>query len=98
MANAMKAMKSHGGSTKVSVVEDQFFKLSEMENFLDAEDAKAMKDKVDKDDDDSIDYFGSDMEENESEVPTLMYKDLFGTAGEEGICTYVYSLFMYHMF
>jgi len=84
MANAMKAMKSHGGSTKVSVVEDQFFKLSEMENFLDAEDAKAMKDKVDKDDDDSIDYFGSDMEENESEVPTLMYKDLFGTAGEEG--------------
>ena len=83
-------MKSHGGSTNVSVVEDQFFKLSEMENFLDAEDAKAMKDKVDKDDDDSIDYFGSDMEDNESEIPALMYKDLFGTVEEKGtyyLCT-----------
>merc|ERR1719357_902857 len=66
---------------KESVVEDQFFKLSEMENFLDAEDAKAMKDKkVDADDDDnedSIDYFGSDMDEEDSEAPGLMYKDLF---------------------
>ena len=78
MANAMKAMKS---KNKESVVEDQFFKLSEMENFLDAEDAKAMKDKkVDADDDDnedSIDYFGSDMDEEDSEAPGLMYKDLF---------------------
>ena len=40
-----------------------------------------MKDKkVDADDDDnedSIDYFGSDMDEEDSEAPGLMYKDLF---------------------
>ena len=76
MTNALKAMKSN----QESVEEDQFFKLDEMENFLDAEDAKAMKDTEDndtEDKDDGIDYFASDMDEDDSETPNLMYKDLF---------------------
>ena len=76
MTNALKAMKSN----QESVEEDQFFKLNEMENFLDAEDAKAMKDTDDNEadgKDDGIDYFGSDMDEDDTETPNLMYKDLF---------------------
>jgi len=82
MTNALKAMKSN----QESVEEDQFFKLDEMENFLDAEDAKAMKDTEDneaEDNDDGIDYFASDMDEDDTETPNLMYKDLFDPISQE---------------
>ena len=82
MTNALKAMKSN----QESVEEDQFFKLDEMENFLDAEDAKAMKDTEDneaEDKDDGIDYFASDMDEDDTETPNLMYKDLFDPISQE---------------
>ena len=39
-----------------------------------------MKDTEDneaEDNDDGIDYFASDMDEDDSETPNLMYKDLF---------------------
>ena len=57
-----------------------------------------MKDKkVDADDDneDSIDYFGSDMDEEDSEAPALMYKDLFdpvNEANEQGNLTFIFIL------
>ena len=81
MTNALKAMRSN----QESVEEDQFFKLDEMENFLDAEDAKAMKDTEDNEaeDDDGIDYFASDMDEDDTETPNLMYKDLFDPISQE---------------
>merc|ERR1711862_961292 len=83
MENAMKALKSNQGS--ISVTENKFFKLDEMENFLDAEDAKAMKDKKDDndaEDDDDIDYFGSDMDQDDSEAAALMYNDFFDQVQE----------------
>ena len=83
MQNAMKALKSRGTSKK-NAVEDKFFNLDEMEKFLDAEDAKAMKNssKQNEEDPNEIDYFGSDFDEtnsenSESEVKNLMYKDFF---------------------
>ena len=83
MQNAMKALKSRGTSKK-NAVEDKFFNLDEMEKFLDAEDAKAMKNssKQIEEDPNEIDYFGSDFDEtnsenSESEVKNLMYKDFF---------------------
>ena len=85
MANAMKALKSQGGggfSKKNNVVEDQFFSLDEMENFLDAEDRKVTKPSEDNNDDDNdVDYFGSDFEDEDeeglNELKKIKYKDYF---------------------
>lgn len=73
MANAMKALKS----ATTNVVEDEFFKLDEMEKFLDAEDAKAMKDQDVDQKDDGIDYFEDDTGDDEDESAAMMYKDFF---------------------
>ena len=84
MANAMKAMKSRGGQTQESEIEDQFLKLDEMDKFLDAEDAKAMRESPDVDDNDDIDYFGASEEEDNDEVTKTMYKDFFEKATDSG--------------
>ena len=82
MKNALKAIKSRGSGKTSGVVEDKFFNIDEMEQFLDAEDAKSMKNKSDElDEDNVIDYFASDENfESSEEVETLMYKDYFDSA------------------
>jgi len=85
MANAMKAMKSN---TKRSEIEDNFFRLDDMEKFLDGEDAKAMRESKsdpNEDQEDGIDYFASDLDGEDDENDDLgddkaskvMYKDFF---------------------
>lgn len=90
--------ETKGESTKVSngkgpsVVDDQFFKLSEMEAFLDGEDKKELdrlngkrsaKDEMADDDDDEIDYFDSlsdnedSDEEGEQNGKDIMFADFF---------------------
>ena len=82
MKNALKAIKSRGSGKTSGVVEDKFFNIDEMEQFLDAEDAKSMKNKSDElDEDNVIDYFASDENfESSEDVETLMYKDYFDSA------------------
>jgi len=81
LSNAMQAIKNQGSGHSNSVTEDKFFKLDEMEKFLDDEDIKAMRDvKEDNDDDDDIDYFASDDDEddnNDGDNVKTMYKDFF---------------------
>lgn len=82
--NSRSDVVSHG---RPSIVDDQFFKLSEMEAFLDGEDKKEMlkldgKAKADTDSEDDIDYFNddlSDVEEND-----LKYSEFFDTNGKDG--------------
>ena len=79
MSNAMQAIKNRGSGDPNSVTEDKFFKLDEMEKFLDDEDSKAMRD-VTEDNDDEIDYFASDDDDgddNDAENVKTMYKDFF---------------------
>ncbi|XP_036321496.1 U3 small nucleolar ribonucleoprotein protein MPP10 [Rhagoletis pomonella] len=74
-----------------SVVDDKFFKLSEMEEFLEEEDAKEMrrnKRKTEDSIDAGVNYFAEDLgiedddDDNEAEAnPT--YKDFFDEDGEE---------------
>ena len=79
MKNALKAIKSRGSGKASGVVEDKFFNIDEMEQFLDAEDAKSMKNKSEElDEENVIDYFASDENfESSEDVETLMYKDYF---------------------
>ncbi|XP_037957742.1 U3 small nucleolar ribonucleoprotein protein MPP10 [Teleopsis dalmanni] len=67
-----------------SVVDDKFFKLDEMADFLDAEDAKEVRKQKNKpkiDDNDGIDYFAEDLGEDDadddSENDHMNYKDFF---------------------
>ena len=98
MANAMKALKSQGGGggsfkKDNNALEDQFFRIDEMEKFLDAEDRKVTKPSEDNEDDDDVDYFGSDFEDEDeeglNELKKIKYKDYFdpvtGTINEEEI-------------
>ena len=81
MANAMKAMKSRGQNQE-SEIEDQFLQLDEMDKFLDAEDAKAMRGSPEVDDNDDIDYFGASEGEDgdDGTIMKTMYKDFFEKA------------------
>lgn len=63
---------------KKSIVDDQFFKLSEMEQFLQIEDRRA--EKSDQDDDTGIDLFSSMEDTNREE--SMKYGDFFDGEGE----------------
>ncbi len=88
MENAMKSLKKNSVRSQV---EDNFFKLSEMEKFLDKEDAneerrrlrqeKGLEQESDDDDSGSIDYFEEGDEEDEEDAAT--YKDYFNTTGDD---------------
>lgn len=73
LSQAFKAMKSNANNDGI---EDKFLKLDEMDRFLDAEDAKAMRNNVEERDDDGIDYFDDDEQEEEADEK-VMYKDFF---------------------
>nr|CAG4637173.1 EOG090X09DZ [Ceriodaphnia reticulata]SVE73056.1 EOG090X09DZ [Ceriodaphnia reticulata] len=67
------------GKIRKTEVDDQFFKVGEMEKFLEKEEAEKPKHKDDDDDEESVDFFediGSDDEENEAAVKAK-YKDFF---------------------
>lgn len=68
-------------NNSTSVVDDDFFKLSEMESFLDSEDKKEL-DRLNGKYDNSgdIDYFESGHDDNES-GKDLMFTDFFDTEG-----------------
>lgn len=77
---------NHGRS---SIVDDQFFKLSEMEAFLDSEDKKEVqklngKPDANEDSEEDIDYFNDDLSDEEED--NLKYSEFFdakGTAEDE---------------
>lgn len=68
---------------KKSIVDDEFFKLREMEAFLIAEDEKEICKKKGKflKDDITINYFGNNLDSSEEE--NINYKDFFDDDGEE---------------
>nr|XP_014093461.2 U3 small nucleolar ribonucleoprotein protein MPP10 [Bactrocera oleae] len=83
-----KIKKKRQGRT--SVVDDKFFKLSEMEAFLEDEDAKEMRRKNKKGDntlDATVDYFADDFgvegEEEDEEDANPAYKDFFDEEDED---------------
>ena len=67
--------KKGGGRT--TQVDDQFFKVSEMEKFLDVEDRKEMKNKDEEDSEDDLDLFegGDDTEENYKDYKYNVYSE-----------------------
>ncbi|XP_066995548.2 U3 small nucleolar ribonucleoprotein protein MPP10 [Anabrus simplex] len=83
--------------TKPSVVDDKFFKLQDLERYLDREDRKENQhnkkratgiDEGDDDDDESIDYFQDTLsdeedEENEGGGTDMYYKDFFDPPDED---------------
>jgi U3 small nucleolar RNA-associated protein MPP10 len=73
---AARAFKNRG---KKSIVDDQFFKLSEMEQFLQIEDRRA--EKSDQDEDTGIDLFTSIDDTNREE--SMKYGDFFDQQNEE---------------
>lgn len=103
MRGAMEALrartagKSGEKSRPETVSEDRFFKLDEMDKFLDAEDAKeaARRDGFEEDDDDEVELFEGFSSEDEEAVeeassswsssqPKAMYADLFGPEDRQG--------------
>merc|ERR1712018_1035051 len=90
MKNALQSMRSQTGLKEIkekdsthsgrSEVEDQFFKLDEMEAFLDNQDALESK-KIAREEkeqhDEDIDLFGEDWEGEDEESRGLTYKDYF---------------------
>ncbi|CAD7086156.1 unnamed protein product [Hermetia illucens] len=81
--------KKQKKSGRKSVVDDQFFKLSEMEEFLKAEDEKEMRKQKSKpgrseEDVEEIDYFKSEeSEEDDEEEEDFKYGDFFDGDEEE---------------
>jgi len=61
---------------KKSIVDDKFFKLSEMEKFLECEDKKEMNNDEQKSDEDELDLFNTGDDEDEEEEKE-MYNDYF---------------------
>ncbi|XP_012158293.1 U3 small nucleolar ribonucleoprotein protein MPP10 [Ceratitis capitata] len=86
-----KEIKKKGKKMRSSVVDDKFFKLSEMESFLEEEDAKEMRRNKRKADDSAeatFDYFAEDLgvedEDGEEEDENPTYKEFFDDEdGEE---------------
>jgi U3 small nucleolar RNA-associated protein MPP10 len=69
--------------TRASVVDDQFFKLSEMEAFLDNEDKLAMGEGgVQNEDDDDLDYFRDIPSSGDQEG--IHYEDFFDPPSKDG--------------
>lgn len=77
---------NRSNSFKKSIVDDEFFKLDEMETFLRAEDSK-VEDKsgdIDSDSDDgSIDLFKSDSDKEDDDVKKAKFKDFFVSKPED---------------
>ncbi|CAG0889832.1 unnamed protein product [Cyprideis torosa] len=60
-----------------SVVDDEFFHLSEMERFLDEEDKKYERGEDGEESDEDVDWFADEAEDQEEDRP-IRYKDFFG--------------------
>lgn len=71
-----KLHKKKDKSVAKSVVDDDFFKLSEMEEFLDKMEQENLPD-------DDIDYFEDTPSDAESQTKEAKYDDFFGTPGSE---------------
>ncbi|XP_065566235.1 U3 small nucleolar ribonucleoprotein protein MPP10-like isoform X2 [Artemia franciscana] len=72
---------------KPSIVDDKFFKLSEMEEFLKREDRKE-ENGGDEDDEDSIDYFAedeSDVEGSDNDESGPRFRDFFDNPADSGV-------------
>ncbi|KAK9886725.1 hypothetical protein WA026_017642 [Henosepilachna vigintioctopunctata] len=83
-------LKVPHNSVKKSVVDDNFFKLHEMNEFLDAEEKKLNSDSgtqqelLDSDEEESIDLFAEDYEDSGDEEARLVkYKDFFSSTEEK---------------
>ncbi|XP_023239068.1 U3 small nucleolar ribonucleoprotein protein MPP10-like [Centruroides sculpturatus] len=76
-------------SLSTSIVDDKFFKLSELEEFLNSEDLKESKEQSDDDssDEDFIDYFEDISSDSDDEISArnATYKDFFDMPNNEDI-------------
>ncbi|XP_026733848.1 U3 small nucleolar ribonucleoprotein protein MPP10 [Trichoplusia ni] len=68
---------------KPSIVDDQFFKLGEMEKFLINEEKKGPKVNSDDSDEESIDMFEDMDDDDDSQEEDPMYSDFFSQEGDE---------------
>lgn len=83
--NRIKKDKTLGKNSKVSIVDDKFFKLQEMEQFLLKEEKNEGKATKEDSDEDSIDMFEDFDNGNEGSEKQMMYQDFFDSAdGENG--------------
>ncbi|CAH2099025.1 unnamed protein product [Euphydryas editha] len=80
-----KGNKQHS-TTKTSIVDDQFFKLQDMEKFLINEEKMEAKNKKENEDDESVDMFDDiDSEGSEDEGgKEMMYSDFFNEENMDG--------------
>ena len=102
MQNALSSLRSLSGNVKskeieekplseASKVEDDFFKIDEMEAFLDDQDAKenrkaARQEKgLPEEDDDNLDLFGDDWNGEDEEARRVTFKDFQVNDDEEAI-------------
>lgn len=76
-ANVQSSKKERNINKKSSIVDDQFFKLRDMEQFLINEERVEEKGKIKDDDEESIDLFNDIYDEDSDNEQDMMYKDFY---------------------